>query len=178
MLLSTDRRILENIRDSKNGYTFKQLSDLSGISAGDITKSLQYLTGKDLIASFERPEGRTFIITEAGAQELGGKVEPTKMKCRYCEKPYSQPGWLRKHEADCEKRPEANGPSEKKSSLVRAATLAKPDAVERTKEAITKMFPEPQGWTIRCSGCGALYAIRKRECGAELLECPLCVKET
>lgn len=167
LLLSTDRRVLTNIRESKNGHTFKELCDLSGLQAGDITKSLQYLIGKDLISSTERPEGRIFRITEAGVRQLnGGRPDDAReLECQYCQKPYSQRGWLNKHEAQCKKR-----------------LSSKPETVQTIKissglgsEPRAEMPVAPLAQTVRCNGCGSLHKI-KRNYGAELLECPLCLK--
>jgi len=164
VLLSTDRRVLTNIHDSKSGNTFRQLCDLSGVQAGDITKSLQYLMDKDFIQSIERPEGRVFFITETGTLELTGKREPEEFKCQYCEKIYSCQGWLDKHEFKCKKRP----------GIVPAyAKRTTEQAYAKTIE--TEQPVASQSQTVRCNGCGSLHKI-KRNYGAELLECPLCLK--
>lgn len=173
MLLSTDRRVLTNIRDSNKGYTFKELCDLSGIQAGDITKSLQYLSGKDLIESIERPEGRVFLITETDTQELNGNAEPEDFKCQYCGKPYSAQGWLDKHESKCKKRPEAKElVFDRTKKVFRPYDPAKRTFIEPAQAEVPVM---PQAQTVRCNGCGSLHKI-KRKYGAELLECPLCLK--
>ena len=187
VLLSTDRRVLTNIRDSKKGYTFKELCDLSGVQAGDITKSLQYLIGKDFIQSIERPEGRVFLITERGTQELNGNREPEELKCRYCEKPYSERGWLTRHETKCKKRPAMPGIREPPGAKERAYSSATPTELARrtlidskrsySSEAAPIEMPIMPAQTVRCNGCGSLHQI-KRKYGAELLECPLCLTET
>jgi len=116
MLLSTDRKILELLNENPNGCSFKQACDLSGLQAGDVTKSLQYLTTRELV--MDRPvDGlRIFFITKTGEHEIIKTdkpkeqdkqipAEPAVFQCQYCKKEYSEKGWLERHEEKCKAKP-------------------------------------------------------------------------
>ncbi len=118
MLLATDRRVLSLLNESPNGCSFKQVCDLSALQAGDVTKSLQYLTTRELVTDRSVDGLRIFFISKTGEHELIKKTdkpkeqvdkqipaEPPPFHCQYCKKEYSNEGWLARHEENCKDKP-------------------------------------------------------------------------
>lgn len=148
MLLATDRRVLELLNENPNGCSFKQVCDLSGIQAGDVTKSLQYLTTRELVTDRPVDGLRIFFISKTGEHELiqiGKESKPVteELHCRYCNRAYSSPLWLEAHEQKCKRKPAAAPLS---SASVKSAPLQNSDAFQCR---YCKKKYSTEGWCFR-----------------------------